>query len=171
MSASSVDGMTDLTVHVTSRNGTVLLSGYACGFEECERYGGPAAGGWIERIDRNAFVQAVAAEPDMVLLWNFEGSGMACTRGGTLRLSVDDIGLRVEATVPDHNPTVAKLVKWLVRSPDDEDIVQWGCSFRVQKQEWSPAPGHDDDTTHRVITALSLHKGAISMIPIEAPGG
>lgn len=146
---------------------TVHLSGYVCGFGECERYGGPDAGGWIERIERNAFVQAIADDPDMGLLFNFEGLPVARTKSGSLQLAVDGTGLHVKATLLTDEPRVQHLLDYghdgILRD------MQWGFSFRVtdQDQEFSEAPGYGD-ATYRSITKLSLLDAGIVKVPVHA---
>ena len=103
------------------------LAGYAVVFDSpSERMGS-----FVETIDRRAFDDVLADEPDVRLLVNHEGLALARTTNGTLRLSVDEHGLRFEA---DLNPNV--------RASDDlyalverGDVTQMSFGFRVGNQK------------------------------------
>lgn len=105
----------------------VRLEGYIARHGEHEVYGGPAAGGWVEQTARAAWEAAVAANPELPLRVNFGGVPI-----GTAKLSVDDTGVKMEATLDA------------------------GYSLVVRRDHW------DDDYTDRRILALSLHELSIS---------
>jgi hypothetical protein len=42
------------------------LIGYASTFQPYEMYGGPAADGWIEKLDKRAFDRTLRAKPDLM---------------------------------------------------------------------------------------------------------
>jgi HK97 family phage prohead protease len=55
-----------------------------------------------ERIMRGAFDAAIAEKQDVRALWNHDPSKiLGRTKNGTLRLSVDDVGLKYEADLPE----------------------------------------------------------------------
>ncbi|EID10190.1 HK97 family phage prohead protease [Mycolicibacterium phlei RIVM601174] len=144
----------------------IVLEGYASTFEEYEMYGGPSGYGWIERIDRHAFDKTLREKPDLHLLINHAGTPLARTKSGTLDLSVDDHGLKVVARLDKRDPDVQGLAVKMERGDMDE----MSFAFRVKAQEWSAAPGYEDqdDFTYRLITEVSLHKGDVSVVNFGA---
>lgn len=143
------------------RNGDLKLVGYASTFEEYEMYGGPEHYGWIEKIDRNAFTKTLSQKPDLQLLINHDGMPLARTVSGNLKLSVDDGGLKVEATLDRTDPDVQRLIPKMMRG----DMDQMSFAFRVLGQEWKCAPGYEDDPmSYRLITEISLQRGDVSIV-------
>jgi HK97 family phage prohead protease len=85
----------DFEVRETSDGMT--LTGYAARFNEPSE---PLP--FIERIAPGAFKRSLRAKNDIKLLWNHDSSSvLGSTRSGTLRLVEDEMGLRVEADLPD----------------------------------------------------------------------
>jgi len=85
----------DFEVRETSDGMT--LTGYAARFNEPSE---PLP--FIERIAPGAFKRSLRAKNDIKLLWNHSSSDvLGSTRSGTLRLYEDEMGLRVEADLPD----------------------------------------------------------------------
>jgi uncharacterized protein len=75
----------------------MTLTGYAARFNEPSE---PLP--FIERIAPGAFKRSLRAKNDIKLLWNHSSSDvLGSTRAGTLRLMEDELGLRVEADLPD----------------------------------------------------------------------
>ena len=145
---------------------TLTFSGYASTFEPYDMYGGPANGvGWVEQLGRNAYDATLRESPDLHLLINHEGMPLARTKSGTLHLSVDDQGLKVVAELNRNDPDVQRLEPKMWRGDMDE----MSFAFRVRKQEWSAAPGfEDDDQSLRTITDVNLHKGDVSIVNFGA---
>lgn len=135
---------------------TLSLDGYASVFDSpYDIWGGPAAGGWSEIVDKRAFDVTLRENPDLNLLINHEGTPLARTKSGTLTLTTDKTGLRVSAPSLDlRNPDVQRLRSAMERGDMDE----MSFAFRVKKQEWS-----EDDTVRR-LTEVSLHKGDVSVV-------
>lgn len=74
-----------------------VLSGYAAVFDQVARVGGT-----YESVGRSAFDKVLGDKADVRCLVNHEPSRLlGRTSSGTLRLSVDDIGLRYEVDLPD----------------------------------------------------------------------
>lgn len=139
----------------------ITLVGYASTFEPYEMYGGPASCGWIEQIDPKAFDKTLREKPDLHLLINHEGMPLARTKSGTLKLSVDNHGLKVVAKLDRSDPDVQRLEPKMRRGDMDE----MSFAFRVKAQEWSAAEGFEDDNqSYRKITEISLHKGDVSVV-------
>ena len=144
---------------------SITLSGYASTFEPYEMYGGPAAGGWIEQLDKRAFDETLTEKPDLHLLINHEGMPLARTKSGTLQLSVDSHGLKVVAQLDRDDPDVQRLEPKMRRG--DMDEMSFAC--RVKGQDWSLAKGFEDDKySLRTITSVSLHKGDVSVVNFGA---
>jgi len=75
----------------------MTLTGYAARFNEPSE---PLP--FIERIAPGAFKRSLRAKNDIKLLWNHDSSSvLGSTRSGTLRLYEDEMGLRVEADLPE----------------------------------------------------------------------
>lgn len=141
------------------------FSGYASTFEPYEMWGGPARGGWIEQIDRNAFDKTLRAKPDLHLLVNHTGLPLARTKSGTLELSVDDGGLKSRAPLDRSDPDVQRIEPKMRR----KDLDEMSFAFRVIKQSWDYAPDFEDDPySLRIIEELSLHKGDVSIVNFGA---
>lgn len=145
--------------------GTVTLTGYASTFEPYEMYGGPKNYGWIEQIAPTAFDKTLRENPDLHLLINHEGMPLARTKSGTLQLSVDKHGLKVESELDLDDPDVQRLRTKMKRGDMDE----MSFAFRVRAQAWSATDDFPDDLyAHRTITEVSLHKGDVSVVNFGA---
>lgn len=81
-------------------------------------------GGFRERIEPKAFDAVLAGSHDVRALVNHEGLPFARSTTGTLKLSVDEVGLKVEADLPRSRPD---LVEALQRG----DVDQMSFAFRV----------------------------------------
>lgn len=143
------------------RNGDLHLIGYASTFDEYEMYGGPENYGWIEQLSKDAFTRTLSEKPDLQLLINHGGMPLARTTSGNLTLTVDQHGLHVDALLDRTDPDVQALVPKMLRG----DMDQMSFAFRVKAQEWSAAPGFEDDPmSKRLITEVSLQKGDVSIV-------
>jgi len=132
----------------------IVLEGYASTYEEYDCYGGTENGGWVEQLDRRAFDTTLKTRPDVQLLINHEGLPLARTTSGTLKLSADDGGLRVRASLNPEDSDVKSLVPKMRRG----DVNEMSFGFRVKNQKWNR------DYSHRLITEVSLHKGDVSVV-------
>lgn len=96
----------DRAVEVRSEDGRNTLTGYAAVFhregEEGTEYRLDGVGRVVERIAPEAFERALKEEHDVRALFNHESDNLlGRSSAGTLRLSVDDIGLRYDIDLPD----------------------------------------------------------------------
>jgi HK97 family phage prohead protease len=132
----------------------IILEGYAATFEPYDVHGGPDLGGWVEQLDKRAFETTLASSPDLQLLINHEGTPLARTKSGTLKLSVDNHGLLVWASLDPSDPDVQRLMPKMRRGDMDE----MSFAFRVTDQSW------DSSYTQRTIVSLSLQKGDVSVV-------
>ena len=111
--------------------------------------------GWYtETIKRGAFKQTLAEHPDVQLLINHGGLPIARTKSGTMDLSEDHRGLRVDADLDPDDPDVRRLAPKLDRG----DIDQMSFSFSATSQRWN------DDFSQRAITGVSIHRGDVSIV-------
>jgi len=134
---------------------TLKLTGYASVFDApYDVWGGPAAGGFSETIDRKAFDVTLRGKPDVHLLINHEGMPLARTKSGTLKLSTDRTGLYVEADLDRRDPDVQRLQSKMERGDMDE----MSFAFRAIRQEWN------DDETDRRLTEVSIDRGDVSVV-------
>ena len=87
---------------------------------------------FTERIAPGAFKRSLQSRNEVKLLWNHDaGEPLASVRGGTLRLTEDEVGLRVEATLA--NTTRGRDVAELIRS---KTIDSMSFGFSVIKDSW-----------------------------------
>jgi HK97 family phage prohead protease len=102
----------------------LVLEGYAAVFEQ------PSERMWHmeETIDRGAFDDVLAADPDVRLLASHQGLAMARTSNGTLELSSDDHGLKFRAVL---NPE-AQISRDLHALIERGDITQMSFGFRAK---------------------------------------
>lgn len=105
----------------------VKVSGYAAVFNETA----DIAGMFLERIAPGAFSDAIGRD-DVVFLINHDGLPLARTRSGTLTLSEDGHGLKVETTLDAADPDVARIVGKMQRG----DLDKMSFAFRPVQQSW-----------------------------------
>lgn len=82
-------------------DGTLLFIGYACVFDHWY-----PVGSFDEVFRPGSFRRTLAEGPDVVFLTNHEGLSLARTTSGTMTLSEDTHGLRVEAHLDPADPQV-----------------------------------------------------------------
>jgi HK97 family phage prohead protease len=133
--------LNDFEVRETSEGMT--LTGYAARFNQPSE---PLP--FVERIAPGAFKRSLRAKNDIKLLWNHDSSMvLGSTRAGTLRLFEDDMGLRVEAVLPDT--TAGRDAKVLIQRGD---VTGFSFGFTV------PANGDswNTDGTERTLKSVRL---------------
>ncbi len=109
---------------------------------------------FTETISKGAFKRTLGEQPDVVLLVNHEGLPLARTKSGTLTLSEDARGLRVDADLEPSDPDVQSLIPKMKRG----DLTEMSFAFRATQQDW------DEDYTTRTIKEVSIHRGDVSMV-------
>lgn len=132
-----------IPVEVRSDDDGVRVEGYAAVTGQETNIGDM----WIEVIAPGAFRAAIARD-DVVFLVNHDGEPLARTSSGTLKLSEDDKGLRMETSLDPTDPDVQRLVPKMKRG----DMNKMSFAFIATRQEW-------DDTTEpprRTIFELKL---------------
>ena len=135
-----------------------ILTGHASTVEQSYSWGGQS---WAELIKRGTFTRALADSPRVVLLINHDRRSLplASTDSNTLRLSEDQTGLAVRASLDPADPEVASLASKMSRQR-----LQMSFSFRVPPggEKW------DDAGTVRSIHELSLAGGDVSIVTTPA---
>lgn len=138
----------DVEIRSTS-DGGLRFSGYASTTETPYQ-----VGGFEETFARGAFKRCLGEGPDVVLLVNHAGLPLARTRSGTMTLSEDTRGLKVDADLDPTDPDVQALVPKMKRG----DLTEMSFAFRATDDEW------DSRETKRVVRAATIHKGDVSMV-------
>ena len=132
------------TVEVRAEGEQSVAVGYAAWFDSLSQN----LGGFVERIDPKAFNQTVT-QADVRALFNHDANYvLGRSSSGTLRMDVDDEGLRYEIDLP---PTAAgrDLAVLLKRG----DISGSSFGFRVLDDEWGET---EDGYPLRTLKAVAL---------------
>jgi hypothetical protein len=111
-------------------------------------------GEYDETIKRGAFKKTLR-EADVPLLFNHDGMPIASTGGGTMRLSEDDQGLKVEADLDRRQSLTNDICIAMERG----DLRQMSFSFQAVQQSWNT------DYTQRDVTELRLFDASIVTYP------
>jgi HK97 family phage prohead protease len=111
---------------------------------------------FIETIKPGAFADSLRSRNDVKLLWNHDtGIVLGSTRAGTLKLTEDERGLLVEASLPDTQAgrDAATLIK-------RGDISAFSFGFRV------PAGGDSwASPNERLLTRINIHEASLVAFP------
>lgn len=136
-------------------DGGIDVIGYAAVYGQRTDIGGF----FYEEIERGAFAEAVKRD-DVVFLINHDGLPLARTRSGTLRLSDDEHGLKMETTLDANDPDVKSIIGKMKRG----DLDKMSFAFRMEggKEEWDDSGDIPVRTIKRV---GSLHDVAIVTTP------
>ena len=116
------------------------IVGYAAKFDSDSQ----DLGGFIERIDRNAFDRALEERHDVRALVDHDSSKIiGRSASGTLRMSTDDVGLRVEI-----DPANTQAGRDVVESIKRGDIDGMSFGFQVIRDAWAERDGKALRTIH-----------------------
>lgn len=127
------------------------MAGYAAVYDRLSE----DLGGWRERIARGAF--AAALGEDIRAFWNHDaGEVLGRTKSGTLRLSDDERGLRIEVDPP--NTAMARARVETVRRGD---VDQMSFGFRALDDEWAV----EDGMPVRTLRAVQLFEVSFVTFP------
>lgn len=118
------------------------VEGYAAVFDDEADIGGF----FRERIAPGAFAAALQRGDDVVFLINHEGLPLARTRSGTLHLSEDARGLRVESVLDPEDPDVRRVLPKMRRG----DLDRMSFAFAPTRQEWDESGEIPLRTIHEV---------------------
>lgn len=133
----------------------IRVEGYAAVFGQEADIGGM----FRERIERGAFKDAIGRD-DVVFLINHEGLPLARTRSGTLRLSEDAHGLKIETMLDPEDPDVKSIAGKMKRG----DLDKMSFAFFPEVQEWDES----GDLPLRTIKRASLYDVSIVTTPAYA---
>lgn len=112
---------------------------------------------FTERIAKGAFRRSLRSRNDIKFLWNHDsGEILGSTRAGTLSLSEDDRGLKVEGMLP--NTSRGRDVAELLRR-GDVDAMSFGFSVPQGGDSWS------NDGSERTLNSVRLHEVSVVAWP------
>jgi HK97 family phage prohead protease len=134
----------------------VKVSGYAAVFNQAADIGGM----FREIIAPGAFAGAIGRD-DVVFLINHDGLPLARTRSGTLKLTEDGTGLRMETTLDATDPDVLSIVPKMQRG----DLDKMSFAFRATKQVW------DENTDPPTRTIMEAELFDVSIVTSPAYDG
>ena len=119
----------ETTFEIREEGDGMTFVGYAAKFDQPSEN----LGGFVEYVERGAFSRSLKSRNDVMLLWNHDaGQPLASTKSGTMKLTEDEVGLRVEARLPET--TLGKDMAILLR----EGIVgKMSFGFNVIKDSWN----------------------------------
>ncbi|MGG7567895.1 HK97 family phage prohead protease [Rhodovulum sp. DZ06] len=144
-------------VEIRAEGGTVAVTGYAAVFGEVA----DIAGYFDERIAPGAFAAALTRGDDVTFLINHDGLPLARTRSGTLRLSEDDRGLRMETELDPDDPDVQAILPKMKRG----DLDKMSFAFVATRQSW-------DETGEKPLrTVEEVRLYDVSIVTEPAYGG
>ncbi|MBD3803567.1 MAG: HK97 family phage prohead protease [Thioclava sp.] len=117
-----------LEVRAADGEDGVKVEGYAAVFgQETDM-----AGYFTEVVAPGAFDAALARPDDVCFLIDHRGLPLARTSSGTLSLSVDAHGLKVQTTLDASDPDVGRIVPKMKRG----DLTKMSFGFRAVKTHW-----------------------------------
>ena len=116
-----------IPVEVKAEDSEIRVSGYAAVFGSETTIGGM----FTEVIQRGAFKEAIERD-DVVFLINHDGLPLARTRSGTLKLTEDSHGLRIETILDPTDPDVQSILPKMKRG----DLDKMSFAFYPEEQEW-----------------------------------
>lgn len=122
-----IERRSGIPAEVRADDDGVKVSGYAAVFNQETDIGGY----FREIILPGAFRKALA-DSDVTFLINHRDLPLARTRSGTLKLSEDNHGLKVESELDGSDPDVARIVPKMKRG----DLDKMSFGFRAVKQRW-----------------------------------
>jgi uncharacterized protein len=143
---------TGIAAEIRSETDGIHVSGYAAVFNEVA-----SIGGWFDEvIAPGAFTDAIGRD-DVVFLINHEGLPLARTRSGTLTLTQDDRGLKIDTMLDPEDPDVKSIIGKMKRG----DLDKMSFAFKPEVQEWDETL----DPPKRTITKASLFDVSIVTTP------
>ena len=141
----------DADFELRDENDGMTFVGYAAKFNSWSE----DLGGFREQIEPGAFKRSLRARGDVKLLVNHDtGRVLASTRAGTMRLTEDNIGLRVEASLP-NNTEGRDMAESLRRG----DYSKMSFGFSVMKDSWNA------EMTERSLKSVKLFEASIVAFP------
>ena len=122
------------------------ITGYAAVFDTETDIGGL----FREVIRKGAFKRAIKEGQDVRALWNHDPNHvLGRTKSGTLRLSEDKHGLKIEI-----DPPRTEFAESLVESINRGDVDQMSFAFTATEERWTE---RDDEPTLRELISVDLY--------------
>jgi HK97 family phage prohead protease len=113
-------------------------------------------GPYMEVIERGAFDRTLAAGPDVAFLVNHRGVTMARTTNDTLRLAMDDPGLKTDAWLNPKRQDVSDLVTAI----EDKDVTEMSFAFMLA----DGAGRWNEDFSEFRISEVDIDRGDVSAV-------
>lgn len=140
-------------------SGELVFEGYAAVFNSpYEVFGGPEEGGWTEVVDPAAFNRTLKGKPDVPLNVDHAGTPLARTTSGTMKLSADDHGLKVRASLDPRSPRVQEIAVAMER----RDLTEMSFAFWTVKQMF------DEEESLRRLMEVNIDRGDVSIVTYGA---
>lgn len=141
-----------IAAEIRAEGDEVRVAGYAAVFNQETDIGGM----FREVIAPGAFDEAIGRD-DVVFLINHDGLPLARTRSGTLTLTQDSKGLRMETVLDATDPDVLSIVPKMKRG----DLDKMSFAFWPEVQEWDDS----GEIPVRTIRKARLHDVSIVTTP------
>lgn len=138
----------------------IAVAGYAAVFGERTEIGPLSSWGWEEVIEVGAFTAALDRRDDVTFLINHDGLPLARTTSGTLSLTQDQHGLRVETKLDPEDPDVQRILPKMRRG----DLSKMSFAFLAEKETWDETGEH----ALRSISSVQLFDVSIVTDPAYA---
>jgi Escherichia/Staphylococcus phage prohead protease len=139
----------------------IHVTGYAAVFGDEAEIGPIPGWGWGEVVERGAFSEALKRGDDVTFLINHDGLPLARSSSGTLTLSEDQRGLKVDSMLDATDPDVQRILPKMKRG----DLSKMSFAFRSDKEEW------DETGDHPVRTIKSVELFDVSIVTDPAYEG
>lgn len=127
--------------------GDVMFRGYASTFDEPY----DIAGVFTETVRRGAFARTLAQREWRIALFvnhDTDGIPLASVEAGTMRLTEDDHGLRVEAALDPASPHAQSVISAVRRG----DLAEMSFAFSAVRDSWN------EDQTQRELLEVKLYE-------------
>ena len=137
---------------VKTDDGSLKIAGYAATFnQEAENLS------FREKIAPGAFTRSLESSDPIFLLVNHQADQLplASTQSGTLKLTQDKVGLRMEANLDPSNPRAAELASALTRG----DVNKMSFAFSINPD------GEVRDNGVRTLTDVTLYEVSVVNMP------
>lgn len=151
MSKPDIEKRGGIPAEIRADDTGVKVSGYAAVFNQEADIGGY----FREVIKPGAFSKALSG--DVPFLINHAGLPLARTRSGTLKLSEDSHGLRIETELAADDPDVMRIVPKMKRG----DLDKMSFAFRATVQRWDDT----QDPPLRTVEEVELYDVSVVTDP------
>ena len=138
-------------MEVNIRNDHVEVEGYVNAVERNSKPLNSRLGGFVERINKGAFADAIKRNSDIHVLLNHDWTrDLGSTAKGNLELSEDSIGLRARAEIYDKD---------VIKKARNNELVGW--SFGFTDKDVDTETDSDTNLPLRKVRSLDLYEVSI----------